>query len=123
MAHILIIDDDDQFRGLLRETLQRAGYEITEAVNGLQGLRIFHEKPPDMVITDMLMPVMPGSRFISTLRSDFPDVKIIAISGGGKSYYPGSFLQYARELGARAVLEKPVSRVDLLKAIKDILQS
>ena len=122
MTHILIIDDDDPFRAMLRAMLQRVGYEVTEAVNGQQGLRVFNERPVDLVITDMLMPVMPGSKFISTLRNDHPSVKIIAISGGGKSYYPGSFLHYAKELGAQAVLEKPISRIELLQAIKDSLK-
>ena len=122
MPRILIVDDDDQFRTMLRKTLQRAGYEVSEAVNGIQAIRVFHEDPADLVITDMLMPVMSGSRLISTLRADFPKLKIIALSGGGSLYRSASYLDFALNLGARKVLEKPLSRTELLKVIGDMLE-
>ena len=121
MARILIIEDDDQFRAMLRETLERAGYEIVEAPNGKEGIKIYREEPADLIITDMLMPVMPGSRVISELRDDFPNVKIIAISGGGNIYESDSYLSFAKELGAQRIFEKPLQRKKLLKAVKEIL--
>jgi CheY-like chemotaxis protein len=119
MARILIIDDDEQIRIILRNMLQRAGYEVVEAVNGKQGLRLYYEHPADMVITDILMPVMPGSRLISILRKDFPDLKVIAMSGGGRMYRSDSYLKLASELGAQRILEKPFFQTDLLEAIEE----
>lgn len=122
MAHILIVDDDDQFRLMLRRVLQGAGYEVSEAVNGKQGIRIFKEKPADLVITDMLMPVMTGSRLISTLQKVFANLKVLAISGGGRAYTSCNYLDYAKELGVQRILEKPVSRTELLQVVEDILK-
>ena len=121
MTHILIVDDDDQFRTMLRKVLQRAGYEVTEAANGEQGIDFFSENKADLVITDMLMPVMTGSRFISLLRQNFPKLKILAISGGGKMYHSDSYLDYARELGVKRILKKPVLRKEILQVVEDIL--
>jgi CheY-like chemotaxis protein len=122
MAHILIVDDNDQSRLLLRKVLQLDGYEVSEAANGEQGIQAFNQKPADLLITDILMPVMPGSKLISILRRRCPDLKIFAISGGGKAYQPESYLDYARELGANRILKKPISRNELLKAVHDILE-
>lgn len=121
MARILIIDDDEQIRELLRDMLQRAGYEVMEAVNGKQGQRIFYEHQIDLIITDLLMPVMPGSRLISILRNEFPDLKIIAISGGGSMYRSGSYLKIASDLGAQRILQKPFQQAELVKAVEETL--
>ncbi len=121
MARILIIDDDGHIRSILREMLQRAGYEVSEAVNGKQGLRLFHEHPADLIITDILMPIMPGSRLISILRKDFPNLKIIAMSGGGSMYRSGSYLKLASDLGAQRILEKPFLLKELVETIEDTL--
>ena len=123
MAHILIIDDDEQVRTTLKEMLLTDGYEVLQAANGKQGLRVFSEHTIDLVITDLLMPVMPGSRFISILRSDFPDLKIIAMSGGGKMYRPDSYLELANDLGAQAMLKKPFLKADLIDAVEEALAS
>jgi CheY-like chemotaxis protein len=79
MALILIIDDDNQFRAMLREMLERTGYEFLEASDGKEGLKLYRENP-----TDLIMPEKEGIETIIELRRDFPDVKIIAISGGGQ---------------------------------------
>jgi CheY-like chemotaxis protein len=121
MARILIIDDEQPIRDLLRQMLQHAGYEVVSAANGRQGLRLFYEHPADLVITDILMPVMPGSRLISILRSDYPDIKIIAISGGGSMLQSGSYLKLARELGAQRILRKPFQQAELVTAVEETL--
>ncbi len=121
MARILIIDDDEQVRSVLRKMLVRAGYEVVSAANGKQGLRIFKENPTELVITDILMPVMPGSRLISILRQEHPNVKIIAISGGGSMHQPGGFLNLARDLGAQQILTKPITSKALITAVEDVL--
>ena len=121
MARILIIDDDEQVRYVLREMLVRAGYEVISAANGKQGLRMFKESPTDLVITDILMPVMPGSRLISTLHEDYPNVKIIAISGGGSTHQSEGYLSLASDLGAHLILTKPIQYAELIAAVEEAL--
>ena len=122
MARILIVDDDKHIRALFREALELSGHAVIEAINGEEGVRVFYEKPADLIITDLLMPVMPGTRLISKLKNDFPDLKIIAISGGGKLYQSGDYLALAKELGATRVLQKPISLKELRNAVEDIVK-
>ena len=117
---ILVIDDDDQFRGMLRQTLEHAGYEVTDAPNGKEGIRVFRENPADLVITDIIMPEKEGIETIKELRRDFPDVKIIAISGGGR-IGPVSYLKMAKGLGAQCTLTKPIEREELLKTVMELI--
>lgn len=84
MPLILIIDDDDQIREMLRQMLERAGYEVTDAPNGKVAMKLYREQPADLIITDLIMPGKEGIETIIELRRDFPEVKIIAISGGGR---------------------------------------
>ncbi len=121
MAHILIIDDDKQVRFVLRKMLVRAGYEVVSATNGRQGLRMFYENPTNLVITDILMPVMTGSRLIATLHADYPNLKIIAVSGGGRMHQPGSYLTLASDLGAHRILTKPFQYAELIAAVEEAL--
>ena len=122
MASILIIDDDAQFRAMLRQMLSRAGYEVLEASNGKEGMRIYRDKPADLVITDLIMPEKEGIETISDLRREFPDVKIVAISGGGKMG-PEDYLRGAKLLGAQRILTKPVEKEEILEAVRELINS
>jgi DNA-binding response OmpR family regulator len=77
LAHILVIEDDDQVRDMLQETLEDAGYEVVVASDGADGITHFREKRADLVITDILMPIVNGVEAIRELRKDVPDLKII----------------------------------------------
>ena len=76
MALILIIDDDDQIRDVIRRMLEPAGHEVVEAVDGADGIRIYRERPADLIITDLIMPKKEGVELIMELKMEFPDVKI-----------------------------------------------
>ena len=117
---ILVIDDDDQFRGMLRQTLEHAGYEVMDASNGKEGIRVFRENPADLVITDIIMPEKEGIETIRELKREFPDVKIIAISGGGR-IGPVSYLKMAKGLGAQRTLTKPLEREELLRVVRELI--
>jgi DNA-binding response OmpR family regulator len=117
---ILVIDDYDPFRAFLTDVLNDAGYEVSEARNGRDGLRLFRESPTDLVITDVLMPEKDGIEIITELRRDFPKVKIIAVSGGG-SYSADGYLQMAKLLGSARTLAKPVRSELLLEVVHDVL--
>ena len=121
MQTILLIEDDSQTRKLLRRMLDSAGYNVHEAVDGREGVRLFEQEPADLVITDLVMPEQEGIETIRILKQIVPDVKIIAISGGGR-IGPENYLSIAEKLGAIQTLKKPIKRKDLLTAVKEVLQ-
>jgi len=120
MPLILVIDDEVQIRALLREMLERAGYEVMDAPDGEEGIRLYRENPADLVITDIIMPKKEGLETIVDLRAEFPEVKIIAISGGG-TIGPDSYLQIAEGFGAIRIFTKPFKMEELLAAIQELL--
>jgi len=120
MALILIIDDEPQIRSLLKLMLERDGYEVAEAPDGVEGIRIYRQNPADLIITDLIMPNKDGIGVIIDLKKEFPNVKIIAMSGGGLNK-PEGYLKGAKKLGAACTLTKPIDRGEMLKAIKDVL--
>ncbi|MCZ6677490.1 MAG: response regulator [Candidatus Poribacteria bacterium] len=120
MARILVIDDDDQVRGMLRQMLERAGYEVIEAPDGEEGMRLYREAPSDLVIMDLIMPEKEGIESIAVLRRDFPDVKIIAISGDGH-IGPDDYLHVAEMLGARRTFAKPLDWKAVLQSVREII--
>jgi CheY-like chemotaxis protein len=122
MTSILLVDDDDDFRSMLVESLSQASYEVTEARDGREGLQLYRDHPCDLIITDLIMPEKEGLETIEEFRRNYPGVKIIAISGGSR-YGPFDYLKMARALGARQVLAKPFSRQEILEAIIQVLDS
>lgn len=121
MARILIIDDESQIRSMLRLMLERVGYEVVEAPDGIEGIRQYREKPADLIITDLIMPNKDGIGMIIDLKKEFPKVKIIAMSGGGVNR-PEGYLDGAKKLGASCTLTKPIDREEMLMAVKDTLK-
>jgi DNA-binding response OmpR family regulator len=120
MPLILVIDDEVHIRTLLREMLERSGYEVMDAPDGAAGIRLYRENPADLVITDIIMPKKEGLETITDLRIEFPEVKIIAMSGGG-TVGPESYLQIAEGFGALRIFAKPFKMNELLAAIQELL--
>ncbi len=119
MARILLIEDDSLFRGMLREALTRVGHEVTEAENGGVGLKTFASGTFDLVLTDLVMPEVEGIETIVKLRKQSPDIRIIAMSGGGRgSAY--DYLHIAQQIGANRVLMKPFSTEDLRETVRTL---
>jgi DNA-binding response OmpR family regulator len=119
MPRILVIDDEEDIRDLLRTILQSKGYEVVEAANGEAGLRIFQSMPVDLVMTDILMPEKEGLSTIMDLKKTKPGLKIIAMSGGALK--SGHYLSVARKFGADRVLEKPFHIDAVLEAVEALL--
>ena len=101
-----------------------------ETIDKTEGLEAVAQQPPDVVITDIIMPKVHGVELIKTLRERYPRIRIIAISGGGSfgplAYKPEAisthaYLAAAREAGAQEVLTKPFDLTDLIAAVRRLL--
>ena len=116
MARVLVIDDEQLARFTVREILETAGHDVVEAKNGGQGLAYQNADSFDIVVTDIIMPEKEGVETIIEMKRDFPDLPIIAISGGGRTRNL-DFLEIAKQYGADSVLAKPFSEEELLSAV------
>jgi len=121
MARILVIDDNAGFRDLLRKAIETWGHEAVVASSGEEGIRINRENPADVVIADIVMPGMEGIETMVELRKDYPDVNIIAVSGGGFEE-PDTYLDNAMLVGgAKKALAKPFSMEEMKEAIDELI--
>jgi CheY-like chemotaxis protein len=124
VASILLVEDDDSVRDILHKALVGAGYEVEVAPNGEVALAAYRRHKSDVVITDLVMPEKDGLEMIMELRRLDPAVKIIAMSGGGRTLGPGQlYLESARSFGAHQVLAKPFTSAALLKAVSAVLET
>ena len=121
MGRVMVVEDDNSVRELLREILKRAGHEVMAAGNGKEALALYKKTPADLIITNILMPEKEGLETIQELRRENPDIKIIAISGGGQ-IGPADYLEVARRFGAMRTFSKPFDRKELLKAVDELLE-
>ena len=120
MANILIIDDDPGLRATMRRILERTGHSVRVASDGDMGISLYRAEPADLVITDLIMPEKEGIETIQELREDFPQVRILAVSGGGM-VDPDGPLTDAELFGADASLAKPFSVDELRDAVDGLL--
>ncbi|MBI2403178.1 MAG: response regulator [Gemmatimonadetes bacterium] len=122
MARILVIDDDADVRSVIRRHLQTEGHDVVEAADGRAGMKLFRDRPADLVVTDLFMPEQEGLETIRELRRSFKDAKILVVTGAA----PGGsfdFRAHAARLGAGAALTKPFTREELLGAVHALLDS
>jgi CheY-like chemotaxis protein len=120
MARILIIEDDEDDRHFLEEALVCAQHTVCSAPNGKVAMQLLREHQIDLVITDMVMPEMDGVETIVALRRDYPEIKIIAVSGSG-AINSSNYLRLAKGLGAQFVMPKPFAASEVLDAIHSLL--
>lgn len=120
MACILVIDDNPEFRDILRAHLEANGHRTMLAGDGEQGLALLEREAIDIVLTDILMPQRDGLEVLREARRRWPGLPVIAISGGGW-IKATELLSMAERLGADNVLQKPVRRDDLIRAVEDAL--
>lgn len=114
---ILVVDDDDTIRHILRRMLEGAGYEVREAPNGKVAIEELSRRPAHVMITDIFMPEQEGIETIRIARKTYPDLGIIAISGAAGENY----LKMAELLGASASLLKPFRLKDVLETVRATL--
>ncbi len=118
MATILVVDDQEPIRALLRDALEGDGHEVLEAANGRLGLELHRTRSADLIITDMVMPEMNGLDMLLELTKRCPNVNVIAMSGGRESQ---GWLNAAELLGTRQTFQKPFDMGKLLDAVRDDL--
>src|SRR5689334_5252558 len=122
VTRVLVVDDDHLVRVTARVLLQDAGFEVIETAQGAAALHLLQSPGADLLLCDLFMPGVDGLEVIRGVRRQFPEVKIVAMSGGG---FDGTMdlLSVARLLGASGVVQKPFTQRTLLSAIEQALRS
>lgn len=120
MARILLMDDDEKIRTVFKRFFEGKGYTVDCAADGKEGLRLLEAEPPDLVITDIMMPEADGLEVVLTMRKMKLGIPIIAISGGMHAM-PMDFLPMVKKFGAVKVFYKPVELEKLLKGVRELL--
>ncbi len=120
MAKILVLDDEPSILLMIKKMLEKAGHEVDIALNGKEGMLLFEKNKPDLLVSDIIMPEKEGLETIFELRRMYPDLKIIAISGGGR-IGPDGYLPGAKLLGANMVFQKPLDQKEFVNAVAQLL--
>lgn len=123
MAVVLLVDDDDTYRCILRRWLVSKGHEVIEASNGRIGIEQCHKSHPDVVVTDVFMPEADGLEMSMDVVASQCAKGVIVLSGGGKTMTGECFLEYAKGLGANEAFQKPVDKERFLAAVASIAES
>ncbi len=116
IARILVIDDEPTVQEILYDYLSAAGFEVTVAEDGIEGLALYRKEPFDLVLTDIMMPGKTGLEVIKELRADYPEARIIATAAGVEEV-----LSQAMEAGADHSLEKPFALKEVVAIMKEML--
>jgi CheY-like chemotaxis protein len=117
---ILVVDDEAELRDLVSRVLIDAGYKVVCAADGQEASRALSRAAFDLILTDVIMPEKDGMQVISEARRMRPDMRIVAMSGGGH-LARDQYLKMAKALGAHAVLEKPFGTEVLVETIHSVL--
>ena len=129
MTRVIIIDDEEDIRIVLKEIFVREGFDVAVASDGAEGLSLIRETGADLVITDIIMPGSDGVETAYDIRMEFPKTKIIVMSGGGNTgpleYEPtaiatNAYLASAEAVGADLTITKPFNRQELIKAVREL---
>lgn len=118
-GRVLVVDDDEAVRSSIRLTLETLGYEVDEASDGEEGVSLQKSSPFDIAIIDMMMPNKDGLEMIRELKSMFPDLGILAMSGAS-IFAKINYLEAAKAFGASVTLKKPFEGDDLIAALNEI---
>ncbi len=129
MSHVLVVDDNADARELVAAMLRTAGYDVSLAADGTEGLALYAELRPSLVLADIFMPGMDGIGMIREIRRSFPEARIIAMSAGWNvpnlevsgELRDLDVLEVAKTVGANSVLAKPLDHVKVASAVAALL--
>jgi CheY-like chemotaxis protein len=121
MAHILVVDDDESQREVMRRILEFAGHEVTTAADGLEGLNLVGSQPFALAFVDLYMPRMDGLEAIPKLMLQVPGLKVVAMSGGLFNGKGIDLLRAAEEAGAVRALPKPFGAEELTDLVEELV--
>jgi DNA-binding response OmpR family regulator len=119
-TNVLLVEDDENVRDAISIILERAGFGVTLAENGLVAAGIIENWKPDLVITDIFMPDGDGIETLNLVRRRWPETPVIAISGGSPMLRL-DYLRVADDLGAAATMHKPFIAEEFLATIRRVL--
>lgn len=120
MARVLVVDDNEALRTVIRVALEAAGFEVLVAGDGEEALAVNRECRADLIITDIFMPEKDGLETIGFIHSECPDTKIIAMSAGVPAF-DSDYLAMAKMLGAAETLGKPFPAATLVAMVREVL--
>lgn len=118
---VLVVEDDVLVRRLIKRNLERHGYRVDTAENGIEAMECMKSVEYPVVITDLIMPDQDGIETIFMVGRESPKTKIIAITGGGRTGDPDYFLRVAETAGAFCTLAKPFKVTELIEKIREAL--
>lgn len=121
MARILVIDDQESIRRVVRRALEQQGHQVLDASDGEMGMAILARHAADVVITDIFMPGQDGILTLGQIRKQFPEVKVVVMSGGDST----GTLDLRRDaelLGALKSLQKPFNAKELIEVVRAVLE-
>lgn len=118
-GRVLVVDDDAGVRDVVRSMLESAGYQVVVAENGKEAMKLLETERADLILTDLVMPEQEGIETIKALRREYPNLKVIAMSGA----FGGDYLRIASYLGAHATLAKPIQMNTLLRLVAKTLSA
>ncbi len=122
MSTIMVIDDDPSILTMIEEVLIDEKYMVVKAESGEKAIALLPDARVDLIITDILMPNIDGMEVISKVKGHYPNVKVIAMSGGGR-IGPQSYLPLAELIGADSVLDKPFPIELLVSQVGELLSA
>jgi CheY-like chemotaxis protein len=117
MSLVLVVEDDLEVRGFVAAVLRRAGHDVAEATDGLEGIRLCKVLQPEIVVSDVYMPGQDGIHLLREVKKQRPQVRVVLVSGGSSLMPDMDVLDYARKLGADATLNKPFTPYELMQAV------
>lgn len=121
MACVVVIDDQEPIRRIVRRALEQDGHQVLDAEDGELGLQLLERHPVDVVVSDIFMPGMDGIQMLRQIRKQFPAVKVIVMSGGDSS----GMLDLRRDaelLGAVKSLSKPFTTHEIVTIVNSVLE-
>lgn len=118
IANVLVVEDDDLIRGIFVDIIKSKGYSVLEATNGREALQIIGEHPINIIVSDMKMPVMDGMQLLRAVKTSYPEIPVVVITGFDNEYTEKQVLA----AGADAYVTKPFKVEDVSSTLQEVHQ-